>query len=247
MRVVLLLLFSLSLPLTGDEIAYAIEGTKTPKDIKSILAMKIVDSKGREKNKKIKTITRDRSRMQILWFLEPAKDKGISLLKIDYADKPDEMRMWIPAIKKTRRITSSKRTGSFMGSDLSYEDLYNKDLSEFIYHYKYDEVYNDTDCYVVEIVPREGIVTDYGRHVAWISKKGFQTIKEESYNKSGIKYKQKDFTYIISKDYKVIESIYVKNFVKGSSTSLKFNDIQVDTGVSNNLFHEKNLKRIAQW
>ena len=40
---------------------------------------------------------------------------------------------------------------------------------------------------------------------------------------------------------------YVKNFVKGSSTSLKFNDIQVDTGVSDNLFHEKNLKRIAQW
>jgi len=240
----ILLFISIVIPITGDDIARSIESTKAPQDIKSTLSMLIIDSKGREKNKKIKTVSKDRSRMQILWLLEPARDKGISLLKIDYSDKPDEMRMWIPAIKKLRRISTNKQSGSFMGSDLSYEDLYNKNLSDFIYLYKNDQLVNGIDCYVVEIVPRDGTVTDYGKHISWISKEDFYTLKEESFSKSDIKYKEKVFTYIKSNGYNVISSISVKNLSKGSSTILTFHDIQVDTNIADGLFHEKNLRRV---
>lgn len=246
MRYIVLLSISLSLALsiTGDNIADQISNSKTPKDMKSDMIMEIIDTKGRIKNKRIRSVSKDKSKMQILWFVEPRRDNGISLLKIDHSDKPDEMRMWIPAIRKIRRISSNKRTGSFMGSDLSYEDLYNKDKSDFTYNFIKEELVDTTECYIIEIIPKEHISTSYSKHVSWISKADFTTIKEDSYNKSGKVCKKKIFSYILIDSYSVISSITVRNTIKGSSTSLLFENIVVNSDVNDELFSEKNLKRI---
>ena len=62
--------------------------------------------------------------------MEPKDDRGIAFLKIEHDDKDAEMRMWLPAFKRVRRISAKKRGDSFMGSDLSYEDLSSRELEK---------------------------------------------------------------------------------------------------------------------
>ena len=67
----------------------------------------------------------------MICFLEPKDDYGIAFLKIEYDEKDEFMNMWLPGFERFRRISSQKKTDSFMGSDLSFEDLTNRDINEY--------------------------------------------------------------------------------------------------------------------
>ena len=73
----------------------------------------------------------DRNKKQIMWFVEPKDDKGIAFLKLEEFNKDIQMKMWLPAFKKVRRITAKKKGDSFMGSDLSFEDLSTRVLDDY--------------------------------------------------------------------------------------------------------------------
>ena len=92
---------------------------------------------------------------QIVWFLYPADDKGVAFLKIEHKNKDDEMRMWLPELKKSIKIKARKKTDSFMGSDLSYEDMSNRDIDENTYKLLKEESCGEKKCYIIEIVPKK--------------------------------------------------------------------------------------------
>ena len=87
--------------------------------------------------------------------MEPKDDRGIAFLKIEHDNKDDEMRMWLPAFKKVRRISSKKKGDSFMGSDLSFEDLSNRRLNSNDYKRLEDAKWLGIDCYVLETIPKK--------------------------------------------------------------------------------------------
>ena len=70
---------------------------------------------------------------QIMWFLSPAEDKGVAFLKIEHDNKNDEMKIWLPAFDRVKRIAARKRSDNFMGSDMSYEDMSSRQLNEYIF------------------------------------------------------------------------------------------------------------------
>ena len=179
------------------------------------------------------------NKKQLIWFLEPKDDKGVAFLKIEHDNKDDEMRMWLPAFKKVRRISSKKKGDAFMGSDLSYEDLSSRNLDENDYNRLDDEIVDGKDCYVLEITPGKEANSSYSKHVSWIEKSSLMGVKEESYDKRGRLKKVKEFTFQILKDYHVIKRVFVKDVQKTHTTEVTFSDVQVDSALIKIYFKKK--------
>ena len=245
-KITLLLLIGWVFALTGDELARKMDSQKTPLDLKVDLMMTLTNKKGKTRSSSLHSITKDDGTKQMIWFLEPADDKGISFLKIEHDDRDDEMRMWLPAFKKIRRISATKRSDSFMGSDMSYEDMSSRQLDKFKFTLIRQEVYDSIACHLLESIPREHIRTEYSRHITWVDSTLLIPIKEESFDKSGQFLKEKYFSYTIIKEYQILTKVHVTNIQKNHSTTINFENIELDTGIKDDSFHERHLKRLPK-
>ena len=245
-KISFLLLAGWVFALTGDELAQQMDNRKTPIDSKVDLLMSLTNKKGKTRSSSLRSINKDDGAKQIIWFLAPADDKGVSFLKIEHNDHDDEMRMWLPAFKKIRRISAKKRSDSFMGSDMSYEDLSSRQLDEFKFSIIGQEVFEGKSCHLLESKPKENIRTEYSHHVTWVDTTLLIPLKEESFDKSGQLLKEKYFSYTIIKEYHILTKVHVTNIQKNHSTTLNFDNIELDTGVEDDLFHERYLKRLPK-
>ena len=245
-KITLLLLIGWVFALTGNELAQQMDSRRTPVDSKVDLLMTLTNKKGKTRSYSLHSIIKDDGTKQMIWFLEPADDKGISFLKIEHDGRDDEMRMWLPAFKKIRRISAKKRSDSFMGSDMSYEDMSSRQLDEFKFILIGQEVYDSIACHLLESIPREHMRTEYSRHITWVDSTLLIPIKEESFDKSGQLLKEKYFSYTIIKEYQILTKVHVTNRQKNHSTTLNFENIELDTGVKDDLFHERYLKRLPK-
>ena len=231
---------------TGFEIAKMVDEKPSPMDMSSKTKMILTNKKGKSRSNAMMSKSVDGNKKQIIWFLEPKDDKGVAFLKIEHDNKDDEMRMWLPAFKKVRRISSKKKGDAFMGSDLSYEDLSSRDLDENQYNRLDDGTVNGKDCYVLEILPKAQAKSAYTKHISWIDKLTLMGVKEESYDKRGKLKKKKEYEFQNMKGYHVMKRVYVEDVQKNHSTEVTFSEIEVDSGIRENLFQEKNLKRLPQ-
>ena len=244
--ILLIIIFSTSYPQDGMAIAKMVDERKAPQDIVSKTTMLLTNSKGKTRTSTILSKSINNSSKQILWFLNPADDKGVAFLKIEHDDKADEMRMWLPAFKKVRRISSSKKGDSFMGSDLSYEDMTSRALDENNYKRLENDMVDGKECFVLEVVPNAEIKSTYSKHITWVEKETLIAIKEESYDLGGSLRKKKKFFFDSISGYDVINEIFVEDIQKNHTTKLTMDDIKVDSGLDESLFQEKNLKRLPR-
>ena len=239
------ILFQCLFALSGTELATLINDRESPKDMKSNMSMVLTNKNNKTRTSEIRSYSKDSNKKQILWFLAPADDKGVAYLKIEHEGKNDDMKLWLPNFKKIRRISSRKKSESFMGSDMSYEDMTSRNLDEYTYSITGSEILNDRDCYILESTPN-GIKTEYSMHKSWITKDTYLTLKEESFDKNGDLLKNKSIVYQKIKTYNIMKELHVKNVQRNHQTALKFDNIEVDSGIEDNLFHEKNLKRMPK-
>lgn len=231
---------------TGLDIAKMVDEKPSPNDMSNQTNMVLTNKNGKTRTLSMVSKSMDGNKKQISWFLEPKDERGVAFLKIEHDGKDDEMRMWLPAFKKVRRISSKKKGDAFMGSDLSYEDLSNRELDENEYTRLDDETVDGKDCYVLEIKPKKSAKSSYKKHVSWIEKSTLMGVKEESYDKRGVLKKEKEYDFQELKGYHVMKRVYVKDVQKNHSTEITFSSVSVDTGIDNKLFQEKNLKRIPR-
>ena len=247
MKMILLtLLMSSAWGQTGIEIAKMVDEKPTPRDMVNTTNMVLTNSKGKTRTNVMMSRSIDGNKKQIIWFLEPKDDRGVAFLKIEHNNKDDEMRMWLPAFKKVRRISSKRKGDAFMGSDLSYEDLTSRDLNEYTYKRLDDELVNSTQCFVLESKPNTSAKSSYSKHISWINKENLNIVQEYSFDKRGALKKEKYFQHNKLKDYYVMNQIRVKDVQKQHTTEVTFESLEVDTGINPALFQEKNLKRIPK-
>ena len=244
--IIIIMLISYTAAQSGFEIATMVDKREVPSDIISKTTMLLTNSKDKTRTSTILSKSSDNGSKQILWFLAPVDDKGVAFLKIEHDNKSDEMRMWLPAFKKVRRISSSKKGDSFMGSDLSYEDMTSRDLEENSYKRLEDDVLDGSNCFVIEVLPNEDIKSTYSKHITWIDKKSLIAVQEESYDLSGELRKKKQFFFDSISGYDIINKIFVEDVQKNHTTTLTMEDIRVHSGLHRTLFQEKNLKRMPR-
>ena len=231
---------------TGRELAEAMDAKASPKDMKANMTMLLTNKQGKTRSSTIRSITADENRRQIIWFLSPADDKGVAFLKIEHSDGDDEMRLWLPAFKKVRRISSKKKADAFMGSDLSYEDMTSRELHEYEYELGDELTIEGSPCYTLISTPKPGVTRTYSRYVTYVSKDGLNPIRDEAYDIRGQLLKVRSMSYVSMKGYDLPREIFVENVQKEHSTRLTFSEQEVDTGVAQDIFQEKNLKRMPR-
>ena len=231
---------------SGYDIARSMDMRPAPKDLSNKTNMILKNSKGKTRNHVMVSRSMDNNQKQIIWFLEPKDDRGVAFLKIEHDNKDDEMQMWLPAFKKVRRISAKKKGDAFMGSDLSYEDLSNRDLDKNNYQRLNDEKWNNKDCFVLKTIPKNETRSSYSEHVSWIDKATLTLLKERSYDRRGDLAKEKEFEYEKRGEYDLIKRVFVKDIHTNHTTEVLFTDIKVDSGLKDDLFHERNLKRLPK-
>ncbi len=245
-RLLLLPLLLLSFPLTaqtGYEIARMMDEREQPDDMVSDMTMILTSRTGAKRTLTVHTV-RKGDEKQIVWFLSPADDRGVAFLKIDYADWEDEMRMWLPAFKRMRRISSSKKGESFMGSDLSYEDMTTRALDEYTYELKGKDTLDSGPVWILESTPKPELRSSYSRIVSRVRQSDITPIKEEYYDRAGNLLKVRTMELTEQKGYNIPVRMFVQNVQKDHTTELIFENIELDTGVKDDLFHERNLRRL---
>ena len=256
MKLLSLLLFASIFAMNGLELTIKMENRPKPDDVKSKNTMIISKEKKKDKIRELISMSKDDSEKQMIWFLKPAKDKGISFLKIEYEDKDDLMKMWLPGFKRFKRIAASDKSDSFMGSDLSFEDLTNRNINDYTYKIidskkcEYSSQNDDKkemySCYILESIPNE-IDTEYSKHITTIieiEKDIFISIKEDSYDSNNELLKTKNIKYGNFDSLYIMNYIFVENVQKKSSTKLTVNNISINNNFSNDIFIERSLKTL---
>ena len=245
MKNIILMLFPiLVFSQSGRDIAEMIENRPAPDDLINKTVMILTNSKGKTRTHKMISKSKNGSEKQIIWFMEPKDDRGIAFLKIEHKNRDDEMRMWLPAFKKVRRISSKKKSDSFMGSDLSFEDLSNRRLNSNDYKRLEDAKWLGRDCYVLETVPKKESKSNYVRHVSWIDKNHINILKEQSFNKKNKLEKEKHFSYETRGKYQLIKKVSIENLLEKHATEITFSDIVINSGISDKLFNDISLRRL---
>ena len=246
MKFIIILLFmtAYSLSMTGLNLAQLLESREKPNDIKSINTMVLTNKKGKIKTLELISMSKDNSEKQMIWFLKPIKDKGISFLIIEHDGKDDFMTMWLPGFSRFKRIKSSQKSDSFMGSDLSFEDLTNRIISD--YNYKILENNKTEKWYQLESIPIE-LESEYSKHITKIleiEEGVFIAIEEKSYDEENKLLKTKKFNFQKIDSYYIMNKLEVENIQKKHSTILTVNDISLNNNYEDSKFTQRNLKII---
>lgn len=229
--------------LSAEKIMEKVDNRTYPVDMTAIMTMNLIDKKGNVRTQVTKTY-RMSDEKQIMWFLEPANVKGSSFLRISYDDRDDDMWLYLPAFGKVRRIASHAKSGNFMGSDFSYEDLGDRKLKDYKYTWIKEEEINGKKCQVIESLPNEDVSTDYSKIVSWIWPDADFAIKEEFYDKKGNLKKIKTVDLQKMDKYWVPTLMTMENIKSKGKTEIDFNEINLDTGLEENIFKSDYMTRI---
>ncbi len=177
-------------------------------------------------------------------FDSPRDIKGTAFLSYTHALKPDEQWLYLPALKRVKRISSNNKSGPFMGSEFAYEDLTSQEVEKYTYKYLRTETLDGREAFVIERRPAYRH-SGYTRLVTWLDTEMYQPLKIEFYDRKNALLKT--LTY---DGYRQYEGRYwrpstmvVVNHQTGKSTELHWHDYRFRTGLTDRDFDRNSLKR----
>lgn len=178
----------------------------------------------------------------LLEFISPQDVAGTSTLTVQHEQKDDEQWLYLPALRMSKRISPSKKSDRFMGTEITYEDLSGY-LSEPLGDYQYtllgEEAVNRRAAFKVEALPKKGIRTQYGKRVLWIDKATHLMVKTLFYDHKGELLKTYDATEIhpigTSRHYRA-HQIKMENVQTGNTTVVQYTGFAIDEGVDAAMF-----------
>lgn len=177
-------------------------------------------------------------------FDTPRDIKGTSFLSHSHVTKVDDQWLYLPALKRVKRITSGNKSGPFMGSQFSYEDLASFEVGKYSYKYLRDEVLNGFDSFVVENYPNYQF-SGYTRQIVWVDKERYIPLKIEYYDRKDELLKTltfKKYKQHLGKYWRAYEQV-MENKQNGKITILTLNYYQFSNNLSESDFNRNNLKR----
>jgi len=178
-------------------------------------------------------------------FDRPADVTGTAFLSFTHRSGPDDQWIYLPALKRVKRISSRNKSGPFMGSEFAYEDLSSQEVEKYAYKYLRDELINDLDSFVIErdpVDPNSG----YTRQLVWIDKAEYRPPKIDYYDRKNSLLKT-----LVFSDYRQFLDRYwrshdmqMENHQTGKSTRLTWSDYKFKTGLTERDFNRNSLKRV---
>ena len=249
-------LTGLSLPSTaaaspekGLEIATELDKRDTGfKDSTSTMVMVLSDQHGQSTQRAIRIRTLEGSSegdLSLVIFDSPGDVRGTAFLSHTKKAGSDDQWLFLPALKRVKRIASSNKAGPFMGSEFAYEDISSQEVEKYTYNYLRDEKVNGLDCFLVEYDPVDR-KSGYSRQLVWIDKKEYRLQKIEFYDRKNSLLKTlsyADYNKFLGKYWRA-DTLSMENHQTGKKTQLQFSDWAFQTGMTEKDFQKNALKRI---
>lgn len=188
--------------------------------------------------------------MRMTRFLAPADVKGTVSLLIEHSAGDDDMWFYLPAAKKVRRMASSDKRTSFVGTDFSYGDVIGHKVSEWDYTLLREEQADGADCYVIEAAPKSSKVRDdsgYSKRLIWIRKDNFFAIKGEMWDEAGEQVKRFHMTELKEMDsarhkWQAMR-LEAENLQTGHKTVIQFENFKVNQKVRDDFFTTRYMEK----
>lgn len=177
-------------------------------------------------------------------FDTPADVKGTASMIYTHKEGDDDQWLYLPAIQRVKRISSSNKSGPFMGSEFAFEDLSSQEVEKYTYNYMSDENVNGEDCYKLERFP-VAKTSGYKRNIVWLNKANYRVEKIEFYDRKNSKLKTltySDYNQYLS-NYWRANTLHMVNHQNGKETLLEFSQIKFGLDLTDDDFSQNALKR----
>lgn len=187
---------------------------------------------------------------RIMRFLSPPEVKGTTILTFDNEKKIDDMWIYMPALRKTRRIVSNDKGKSFMGSEFSNADITMPNIDNYKYKILDSEKIDNVECWNIESIPLNDDIADedgYSKKIVWVGKKDFVTRKGVYYDYDGELFKE-----LTAKNIKCIEpknkkfqatEITMKNIQNNRKSIMSIEKIIFNPSVKDEYFTTRYLEK----
>jgi hypothetical protein len=220
----------------------------------AVSTLTIIDAKGRERVRKTSQVTKlynnGKTEKKLIKFLSPADVKGTGLLTFDYDEKDDDMWLFMPALRKTRRIVSTEKSKSFMGSEFSYAEMTPPSLDDFTYKQLADKDVDGTPCWQIELVPKDEDIADengFSRRVVLVAKNDYVARRAFLYDFDDELFKELSVLKVQEVDIKnhKFRPVHLKmeNIQNGRKSVLKIEKIVYSPNVKDEYFTTRFLER----
>ncbi len=239
--------FASAQSITGLQVMQNVYNRPTGPDVRSELTMTLINSRGSTRVRTIKQFTKEygADEKSIMFFTAPADVKNTSFMDWSYGDinKEDDMWIYLPALKKVKRISSESKSDYFMGSDFTYDDLGDRKPEQDNHKIIKEEKVNGKDCYVVESVPKDPDYM-YSKTITWVIKDSWVGAKKEFYDEDGELLKTLTVNKIEKIDgYWVILDMLMDNVQKDHKTSMVLKNVIIGKGIKDSYFTERQMKK----
>jgi outer membrane lipoprotein-sorting protein len=223
------------------------------KTLEENMLMVLIDKNGKKRTRNLHTYGKDFGvdEYKIMFFKSPADVKNTSFLTYDYdnAKKDDDQWLYLPALKKVKRIPSSDKSSSFMGSDFSYFDMTDRNLEDFDFKLLKETKVRGHDAWMIEAIPRTKKVikeSGYTKTVAIVRKDNHVVVRAINFMRNG-KKKYMDIRKLHKQGAIWLPDEITMTTKKGKSTVhktlLKFSNIKLNKSIPNSMFTTRRLEK----
>lgn len=217
----------------------------------STMTMELINSSDKKRTRSlVRYSKRDKNNntSMLIRFLSPADVKGASYLSVEHGVNDESRYLFLPALKKARRVSAGEDSDSFMGSDFTYEDIDEIDFDKYEFKLIGSENFNNVDCYKIEVVSKDNNkkTSGYSKRVYFISKHNYTNQRVDFYDKHSKLSKK-----LIHTDIKLVKTpnVYrsftwtMQDIKTKHKTILTFQDFKINEDINDNLFSIRNLER----
>jgi len=215
--------------------------------------MILTDKRNKKRQRIMKVFSKDFGKdiYSLMFFVKPADVKDTSFLTYDYdGAKDDDQWLYLPALHKTKRIASSDKSGSFMGSDFSYADMTKPEIDNYNYKLLKEQDINNHKTWLIESIPKtKKIIDEYGykKSILFVRQDNYVIIRSVHWVNEGNKHKYMEIKKIelIDKIWTPLEvsMITKKGKVFAHKTILKYNDIKYNQNVDKDIFTVRRMEK----
>lgn len=192
------------------------------------VSMLLSNGKGRvlTRNMVMKVLeVKDDGNKSLMEFENPADVKGTFVLTYTHREGDDDQWLYLPALGRVKRISSSSKSGSFLGSEFAFEDLASPELEKFSFKFLKESTWNALPVCMVERIPLDKN-SGYSKQIVYYNKNNYQVEKIDYFDRKGIHVKTLNFEDYNSYNNGLIKpsKLVMQNKKNGKRTSLNYED-----------------------
>ncbi len=248
---VFIILFSFLCPalafsVTGRDVMVMVDERNDGDNRTAVTEMTLVNRRGEKRIREVLSLSIDMGKdtKKMMFFRKPDDVKGTSFLSWEYdnPEKDDDKWLYMPALRKTRRISGESENEYFMGTDFTYDDLGDRNIDEDTHKLLGEEKKNGFDCWVVESVPVDEN-SYYRKKISWIRKDALVASESKYFDREGL---LKTFTAV---SLELINGIWTSTEIKmenhrdNHSTIIKILKMEYNTEMDESVFTVSSMAR----